>query len=401
MNKFPGRDVARRISVGKTTMQQNSQHKKVFVSGCYDMLHSGHVAFFEEAAQLGDLYVGIGSDKTIYELKARKTVNPEKERLYMVKALKAVKEAWINSGSGLLDFEDDLKKLQPDIFFVNTDGHTPAKEALCQRLGITYLVSNRVPHTDLPARSTTALREVCNIPYRIDLAGGWLDQPYVSKFAAGAVITICIEPDYEFNDRSGMATSSRNRAVELWQTDIPDGDKEKLGRTLFCFENPPGTKYVSGSQDALGITMPGLNRFFYDNAYLPASIDSELREDVLSWIEKRLWIIPLYPRKADYDVLSDTRIDTQRAKALSDAADTCWKSILAKDAKNTGAAITKSFEAQIAMFPHMISDEIMEQINRYKDIALGWKLSGAGGGGYLIIFSEIPIEKALQIRIRR
>ncbi|MHB9141732.1 MAG: adenylyltransferase/cytidyltransferase family protein, partial [Paludibacter sp.] len=38
--------------------------KKVFVSGCYDMLHSGHVAFFEEAAQHGDLYVGIGSDNT-------------------------------------------------------------------------------------------------------------------------------------------------------------------------------------------------------------------------------------------------------------------------------------------------------------------------------------------------
>lgn len=41
--------------------------KKVFVSGCYDMLHSGHVAFFEEAAKLGDLYVGLGSDKTIFE----------------------------------------------------------------------------------------------------------------------------------------------------------------------------------------------------------------------------------------------------------------------------------------------------------------------------------------------
>ena len=67
--------------------------KKVFVSGCYDMLHSGHVAFFEEAASHGDLYVGIGSDKTIYELKARKTINTEAERLYMVKALRVVKDA--------------------------------------------------------------------------------------------------------------------------------------------------------------------------------------------------------------------------------------------------------------------------------------------------------------------
>ena len=85
----------------------NEVKKKVFVSGCYDMLHSGHVAFFEEAATYGDLYVGIGSDKTIQELKARKTINTEDERLYMVKSLKAVKEAWINSGSGLLDFEKE------------------------------------------------------------------------------------------------------------------------------------------------------------------------------------------------------------------------------------------------------------------------------------------------------
>ena len=101
--------------------------KKVFVSGCYDMLHSGHVAFFEEAASHGDLYVGIGSDKTIYELKARKTINTEAERLYMVKALRVVKDAWVNSGSGLLDFEKELRELKPDIFFVNSDGATPLK----------------------------------------------------------------------------------------------------------------------------------------------------------------------------------------------------------------------------------------------------------------------------------
>ena len=33
-------------------------NQKVFVSGCFDMLHSGHVEFFCEAAQYGDLYVG-------------------------------------------------------------------------------------------------------------------------------------------------------------------------------------------------------------------------------------------------------------------------------------------------------------------------------------------------------
>ncbi len=154
--------------------------KKVFVSGCYDMLHSGHVAFFEEAATYGDLYVGIGSDKTVNDLKARKTFNNEQERLYMVKALKAVKDAWVNSGSGLIDFMDEIKALKPDIFFVNNDGHSALKEELCKQLGVEYVVSKRVPHADLPTRSTTSLREECRIPYRIDLAGGWLAQPSVA-----------------------------------------------------------------------------------------------------------------------------------------------------------------------------------------------------------------------------
>ena len=65
--------------------------KKVFVSGCFDMLHSGHVAFFKEAASYGDLYVGIGSDTTIEELKGRKTINSEQERLYLIDAIRYVK----------------------------------------------------------------------------------------------------------------------------------------------------------------------------------------------------------------------------------------------------------------------------------------------------------------------
>ncbi len=108
---------------------------KVFVSGCFDLLHSGHVAFFEEAAGHGDLYVGIGSDSTIAALKGRSPVNTEEERLYMVKALRTVKDAWINAGSGFLDFIEDIKTLRPDIFFVNTDGYNRAtSSSKCWRL---------------------------------------------------------------------------------------------------------------------------------------------------------------------------------------------------------------------------------------------------------------------------
>lgn len=375
--------------------------KKVFVSGCYDMLHSGHVAFFEEAATYGDLYVGIGSDKTVNELKARKTVNNEQERLYMVSSLKSVKEAWVNSGSGLIDFVEEIKRLKPDIFFVNSDGHSSLKEQLCKDLGIEYVVSKRVPHENLPVRSTTALREECRIPYRIDLAGGWLDQPNVSSLYPGPVLTISIEPDYEFNDRSGMSTSSRKKAIELWQVDIPAGNKQKLARTLFCFENPPGTKYVSGSQDSLGIVMPGLNRLHYTGDFWPSEIESILDDAILSWLEKHLWLVPLYPRHGDYDVLSETNITVESAKKLSAAALSAWDAIKTKDIRKFGKAVKDSFDAQILMYPHMVNSDIFKVLDKYKDKALGWKLSGAGGGGYLIFISEMPIENAIQIRIRR
>jgi cytidyltransferase-like protein len=375
--------------------------KKVFVSGCYDMLHSGHVAFFEEAASYGDLYVGIGSDKTVYQLKAHKPFNNEQERLYMVKSLRYVKDAWINSGTGFIDFLPELKELRPDIFFVNSDGHSNLKEQLCKELEIEYIVSRRLPHENLPVRSTTALRAECRIPYRIDIAGGWLDQPNVSVLYPGPVLTVSIEPDYEFNDRSGMATSSRKKAIELWQVDIPAGDRETLAKTLFCFDNPPGTKYVSGSQDSLGIVMPGLNKLSYDGDYWPCKIESVLDADILTWLENRIWLVPLYPRYENYDVLANTNITKEGVKALSNAAIDCWEAILKKDVRQVGLSVRNSFEAQINMYPNMVSSDIMDTLNIYKSQTVGWKLSGAGGGGYMIFISETPLKNAMQVRIRR
>jgi cytidyltransferase-like protein len=376
--------------------------KKVFVSGCFDMLHSGHVAFFEEAAGHGDLYVGIGSDRTINELKGRRTVNGERERLYMIKSLRCVKDAWINRGAGLLDFEHELREMRPDIFFVNEDGYTPDKKKLCDDLGIELVVSKRVPQAGLPPRSTTALRSECRIPYRLDLAGGWLDQPFVSKYFPGAVLTISIEPDIEFNDRSGMSGSTRRKAVQLWHTDIPDGDPQVLAHTLFCVENPPGTSYVSGSQDAIGIVFPGLNRLDYAKGeYWPEKITMVNDPEILDWIENHLWFITLPPREGNFNVLDKTDISSTAAEALAKAADDVWDAIMAQDLQNFGQAFRASFDAQVAMFPLMKSITVRETIDIYKDKALGWKLAGAGGGGYLVLVSEKPVDNAIKIRIRR
>ena len=161
--------------------------KKVFVSGCFDMLHSGHIRFLEKAAKYGDVYLALGSDRTLIGLKGRAPVTNEKERKYMLEAVRHVKRCVISRGTGIMDFVDELKQVKPDIFIVNEEGNTSAKAELCRRLGIKYIVLQRDPREGLPARSTTSLRQECQIPYRLDLAGGWLDQPFVSKHAEGPV----------------------------------------------------------------------------------------------------------------------------------------------------------------------------------------------------------------------
>lgn len=375
--------------------------KKVFVSGCFDMLHSGHVRFLEEAAGYGEVHVGLGSDRTVRELKGRAPVNTQSERKYLLEALRHVKACHINSGSGIMDFLAELKRVSPDVFIVNEEGNTPAKAELCRKLKIKYLVLKRLPQANLPARSTTSLRKECLIPYRLDLAGGWLDQPFVSKHGAGAVLTISLEPVMEFNERSGMASSSRRRAIELWQTDLPEGDREKLAKTLFAFENPPGTKIFAGSQDAIGIVFPGLNRLDYRGEYWPEKITTQADEKILKWIERHLYLVPLGPRPSGYDVFKGKSITPAKARALAAAADGCWKAIHEMDLAEFGRQFRASYEAQVAMFPEMSTAGIRKMIRQYQDQCFGWKLSGAGGGGYLVLVSRENIPGAIQLKIRR
>jgi cytidyltransferase-like protein len=132
---------------------------RVVVTGCYDWLHSGHVRFFEEASQYGDLYVGVGSDRTVRELKGPPhPMFPEAERRYLVQAVRFVTQAFINSGSGYLDAAPDIEVLQPQVYVVNEDGDRPEKRVFCEERGIRYVVLKRLPKEGLPGRDSTTLR---------------------------------------------------------------------------------------------------------------------------------------------------------------------------------------------------------------------------------------------------
>lgn len=392
--------------------------KKVFVSGCYDLLHSGHVEFFKQASQFGDLYVGIGSDATYLEYKHRKPMFPQEERLFMVRNIKAVKEAYINEGSGVIDFIPTLDLVKPDIFVVNAEGGSEAKRKLCEERGIQYIELERTPAEGLEARSSSSLKAALSnqqeedaaqskqatngggIPTRLDLAGTWIDQPYVSMHHPGWAITISLNPTFEVRNRCGLCTSTRNMIQKIWPMKLPKMNPEMLARLVFCFENNPEREeeHISGAQDAIGICVPGLCRHYYDNNFWPKKIESTNDEMTLRFLEEHLVMVPMTPRLPGCSVVEGKDITPAKVKALTEAADACWEAIITRNLTAFAAAYKASFEAQIAMFPGMVAPTYVghpEQDNSYVaatiaqysalDDVLAWKMPGAGGGGYFAL----------------
>jgi cytidyltransferase-like protein len=136
-----------------------SSRKKVVVTGCFDWFHSGHVRFFEETSELGDLYVVVGHDDNIRLLKgAGHPMFSQDERRYMVQSIRYVKQALISSGHGWMDAEPEIARIKPDIYAVNEDGDQPEKRAFCEEHGLEYVVLKRLPKEGLPRRQSTVLR---------------------------------------------------------------------------------------------------------------------------------------------------------------------------------------------------------------------------------------------------
>jgi cytidyltransferase-like protein len=374
--------------------------KKVMVSGCYDLIHGGHIAFFKTASAYGKLYVMIGQDHNLQQLKGKAPYFSQEERKFLVGSVRYVHEAIISSGTGMLDFEPDMKRIKPDIFIVNKDGHTPEKEVLCKKLGVEYIVLERIPEEGLPPRSSSGTKKDLKFPYRVCIAGGWIDQPWVSKIHPGSVVVAQLWPTIDFNDRSGMATSSRKVAIELWGGKFPDGDTVRNAQLLFGAENPPYSQYVSGSQDQIGLLVPGISRLYYNGGYWPEKIDNCLNPEICDWLSSVLHLVELEPRPVGYDPIAVKNLKKPFIKELGDAGELCWKSILNKDVNGLGKSMTDSFLAWKKILPNTVPGWLMKEMEtKYFPFYPG-SISSGSGGGYVVVASEKKIEGAIKIKVK-
>jgi cytidyltransferase-like protein len=376
------------------------KEKTVMVSGCFDLLHGGHIAFFKTAALYGKVIVVLGQDSNLLELKGKAPYFSQDERRFIVGSVKYVAEAIIASGNGMLDFEPELRKLGPDIFIVNEDGDTAGKRQLCEELGVEYIVLERIPEPGLPDRSSSASKREMRFPYRLCIAGGWIDQPWVSEIHSGAVVVAQIWPTIDFNDRSGMATSSRKVALELWNGKIPDGDPVRNAQLLFGAENPPGKQYISGSQDQIGLLVPGINRLDYGGSYWPFRIESCIDPEICGWLSRVLHLVPLEPRPEGYDPIREKNLQLAFVKELGESGNQCWESIMSKDVQGLGKAMMRSFLAWRKMLPSTVPNWVMQEMETKYFPNYPGAITSGSGGGYVMVASETEVEGAIRIKVK-
>jgi cytidyltransferase-like protein len=179
-----------------------NKHKRmvnIFVSGCYDVLHAGHIQFFRDAKALGShLIVSFASAEVLWLHKHRRSSLPDDHKRALISALEMVDQVVISHGPDEgLDFKSEFLRLRPNILAVTDDDKYGAlKRELCAQVGARYVV---LPKT-LPQFTPISSSEiVCWIkappeaPLRVDFAGGWLDVPRFAR-PGGYVVNCAISP---------------------------------------------------------------------------------------------------------------------------------------------------------------------------------------------------------------
>lgn len=209
--------------------------KKVFVSGCFNVLHAGHIQFFRDAKALGDyLIVSFPPADLLWSVYGRKSVLEDADKIALLQALEMVDEVALSTDENEhLSFESAFRKTRPDVLAVTTDDHyMAAKRALCAELGAEFVVLEKTAPEGASATTSSAVLErikaPLHAPLRVDFAGGWLDVP--EHAIPGEFIVNCsISPtvslkQWDYRQGAGLGGSGAWGVLNGW-----DPVKSELG----------------------------------------------------------------------------------------------------------------------------------------------------------------------------
>jgi len=130
-------------------------NKVVFVNGCFDLLHPGHIFFLKEAAEQGTrLVVGLNSDDSVKRLKKGRLVRSLEERKFMLEACKFVDLVVSfnqDTALGVVEF------LRPDVYVTGEEYRARSPEA---RLVKEY--GGKVVYVTRVAKYSSSMTEASN-----------------------------------------------------------------------------------------------------------------------------------------------------------------------------------------------------------------------------------------------
>lgn len=248
------------------------------------------------------------------------------------------------------------------------------------------------------------------LPYRLALAGGWIDQPFVSMHnpsPPGSMVVVSVEPQFRFMERAGICISTRKIALNLWKDGLPEQNPEDLVLELYNAEND-GKTQPSGSQDMIGLINPGINRLDYDfthrNGIFPRHIESSNDPEIASWLEKVIHILPVAPRPEGYNPLETKNLSPEWISRLGKSGRNCFEAIIAKDVDALGASMNECMSCWEKILPgtvrhHKLNEDLLPLLEYYCSNYPGAMYSGCGGG-YLFVASQKPVPGAFNIKVR-
>lgn len=200
--------------------------KKVFVSGAFNVLHAGHIRFFEDARKLGDyLIVSYPPADLLWSLYDKKSVLEDVDKRAVISSLAVVDEVIESTDNDVaLSFRSAFIKAAPQVLAVTTDDqYIEEKRRFCEEQGVEFVVLEKTQPENEQSSSTQLLSKVkapAHVPLRVDFAGGWLDVP-CNAIPGEYVVNCSVSPtvslkEWLYRQGAGMGGSGGWSVLNGW-----------------------------------------------------------------------------------------------------------------------------------------------------------------------------------------